>query len=97
MPTIFSKCTECFYLKTSPLDSDLNKYYKKDYDRMKVLQECGLPIEIASKIIEMTKNYYECDFCDDSVLCDAHRERSYRYASSWPDIKCDKCCWNDYT
>lgn len=37
MPTEFSKCHECFYLKTSPIDSKLNNYYKYDYDRMKTL------------------------------------------------------------
>lgn len=96
MPTEFSNCHECFHLERSDLNSYFNKPYKHDYDKMMALKECGFPTEIAIKIVQMTYSYYECDFCD-TILCTVHRDRGVRNGQSWPYIKCDTCCWNDYT
>ena len=94
MPTVFSKCCGCCYLESEALD--INNYYKWDYDRMEALKDCGLPTEIAIKIVEMTKSYIECDYCD-NILCYAHKDLSLRYGDSWPYVKCNECYWNDVT
>lgn len=107
MPTEFSKCKECFHLKSESLnndvnkynkweDNDVNKYYKWHYDKMEALKDCGFPTEIAIKIVEMTNTYTECDYCD-KILCTVHKDQGLRYGNSWPYIKCNACCWNDIT
>ena len=96
MPTIFSKCDECFHHNYIPMEHNYNKSYKRDYEQMELLKEYGLSTEIAIKIIEMTYSYHNCDYCN-NILCTTHKNRALRLKDSWPYIKCDKCYWNEIT
>ena len=90
MPNLFSKCQECLYHNCLSMEHGYNKKYKRDYDKMELLKEYGLPTTVAIKIVELTYTYHKCDYCTD-ILCTLHKDMSLRYKEAWPYVQCDKC------
>ena len=96
MPTIFSKCIDCNYIDTLPIDHKLNAKYNTHYKIMKLLEEKGLPREIAIKIIKMNKKYGICSRCNER-LCNSHYIRAAFWGKHYHGYGslCDSCscCW----
>ena len=58
MPTEYSKCHECHYVDVFPITHKINIFYFRDYQKVLALTESTMiPIEIAAKIVSMSKEY----------------------------------------
>jgi len=97
MPTKFSKCDECHYLKCLPLDHMINDDYKNLLEIESTLIKKGIPREICIKIIRINHPLKKCTFCNRNKLCPSHFERAKYYANYYrKDLSgamCDSCCW----
>ena len=95
MPTEYSKCHECHYVDVFPITHKINIFYFRDYQKALALTESTMiPIEIAAKIVSMSKEYTSCDYCFRTLLCETHYNKAIGYGN-FNMAKCDACCWFD--
>lgn len=87
----FSKCKECVFFPDKSLGDKSNRNYKIDLDKVEALYESGFPKKIAIKIVEMTYSYFDCDFCDDNVICKYHKDKMLYYGKYSLYIICEEC------
>ena len=98
MPTPFTKCSECSYVRGLGLDSSINKNFKSDLDKFKALIEGGMDEEKALKQIIKNNKVVPCSYCqiyttNPALLCENHVKR-YKLTALENGLKggvCDHC------
>lgn len=95
MQNPFTKCVDCIYHEDLPIDHEFNKMYKTHYDKVKILKDIGLPTEISVRIVKMSRDYFDCDFCDDNVICRYHKDKMLHYGKYGLNIICRECYYKD--
>ena len=98
MPTPFTKCSECSYVRGLGLDSSINKNFKSDLDKFKALIEGGMDEEKALKQIKKNNKVVPCSYCQTyptkpALLCEEHVKR-YKLTALENGLKggvCDHC------
>tara|TARA_B100001093_G_scaffold478346_1_gene506432 strand:- start:149 stop:448 length:300 start_codon:yes stop_codon:yes gene_type:complete len=99
MPTKFSNCDECNFIKFLDINNRLNIYYKNDLEIFNILNHF-LPPELSLIIIKKSKDYNSCGQCNKN-LCINHYNRAlehgvyYRHTPNF--ALCDQCCWWEIT
>lgn len=86
-----SNCKECTYRDDLPIEHEFNARYKRDLGKLEALIDSGLPTDISIKIVKMTYSYFDCDFCDDNVLCRYHKDKCLYYCKYDLNIICEEC------
>jgi len=95
MPTEFTKCDECNYIRCLGIDHRLNKDYKDTKEAFDILS-IKLPLELVYKIILLSNsNINICNYCNKTKLCINHYERAIKYGNYYRGrgAMCDSCCW----
>lgn len=99
MPTEFTTCDECNYIKCLGIDHNLNEDYKQTLEIFNILST-NLPNELVFKIILMSnQNITNCDYCHKTQLCEKHYNRAIHWGKHYrgSGAMCDSCCWWEVT
>jgi hypothetical protein len=98
MPTEFTKCSECSYVRGLGLNDSINKNFKRDLDKFQALIEGGMDEEKALNKIIKNNKVVPCSYCHTytknvALLCEKHVERYKIHAleNGLSGGICDQC------
>lgn len=101
MPTEFSECDECNFIKCLPIDHKYNKDYVDTLEIVDIFRQVNIPPELALIIIRKTNEYSTCDCCNKTKLCQKHKDRAIHYGNYYRHLSnyamCNSCCWWEVT
>ena len=99
MPTEFTKCDECNYIKSLGIKHKFNIDYKNSFEIFNILST-KLPNELVFKIMLQSNSKIKmCDYCNNTKLCEQHYKRAIKFGEHYrgAGAMCDSCCWWEVT